>query len=329
MGGEACRFARRRLVLYRGVVRRDAENKAEVRRKRDRIAGIAAATLSALLYGLSPAVAKLAYAGGSNGIMMTFTRSLFGLPVLFFLAHQRGVRLKPEKNEWIALVPVSLFGVFATTALLYSSFSYINVGMATVLHYVFPVLVMLAGFLFFRERLRWWKLVSLLLGLGGVLTFIPSSGQGQILGLLLALGSGFTYAGLMVAIERTAIAGMHVYKMAFHSSLIGCLASLGVGWATASLTLNLTAAAWVYSVLVSLMVSVGAFTLLNLAIVKCGATTTAIIAMLEPVTSVLFGALLLKEPVTPLNWAGFLLIMAGVFMVSFFTARAMRPGRKD
>ncbi len=304
--------------------KRDAD-----RINRERITGIAAAILSALLYGISPAVAKLAYAGGSNGIMMTFTRSLFGLPVLFLLARHKGVSLKLDRRESLAVIPVGLFGVFATTALLYSSFSYINVGMATVLHYIFPVLVMLAGSLYFHERLRWWKLVSLILGFAGVLTFIPSLGHNRLGGLLLALGSGFTYAGLMVAIERTVIAGMHVYKIAFYSSLISCAASLGLGLAAGGLTLDLTPAAWVYSAAVSLMVAVGAFTLLNLAIIKCGATTTSIIAMLEPLTSVLFGVVLLNESVTPLNLAGFVMIMAGVLMVSYLSAKDLRADRPD
>lgn len=291
--------------------------------RRDRITGITAAILSALLYGISPAVAKLAYAGGSNGIMMTFTRSLFGLPVLFFLARRKRISLRLNRAEARVVIPVGLFGVFATTALLYTSFSLINVGMATVLHYIFPVLVMLAGTLFFGERVRWWKVISLILGMGGVLTFIPASGQSGAGGVLLALGSGFTYAGLMVAIERTVIAGMHVYKMAFCSSLVSCLASLGLGLATKSLTLDLTASAWLYSVAVSLMVAVGAFSLLNLAIIKCGATTTSIIAILEPLTSVLFGALLLKESLTVPNLAGFVLIIAAVLMVSLFSSKAV------
>lgn len=85
--------------------KRDAD-----RINRDRITGIAAAILSALLYGISPAVAKLAYAGVSNGIMMTFTRSLFGLPVLFLLARRRGVNLKLDRRGRMAVIPVGLFG---------------------------------------------------------------------------------------------------------------------------------------------------------------------------------------------------------------------------
>ena len=55
--------------------------------------------------------------------------------------------------------------------------------------------------------------------------------------------------------------------------------------------MDLTPAAWVYSVAVSLMVAAGAFTLLNL--------------------------------------AGFVMIMAGVFMVSYLSAKDMRTDRPD
>lgn len=255
---------------------------------------------------------------------MTFMRSLFGLPILYALARRKGIGLSLTRREWMAVLPVGLFGVFATTILLYSSFSLIKVGMATVLHYIFPMLVMLTGTVVFRERVSWWKLASLLLGLAGVAAFVPRSKPGELTGLILALGSGFTYAGLMVAIERTVIRRMPVYQFAFYTSLAACLASLATGLVTGGLTLRLSAAAWAYSLAVALMVTVGAFTLLNLAIIRCGATTTAIVAMLEPLTSVLFGYLFLGEQVTPVNLLGFFLILSGVFLVSVFTSKASR-----
>ncbi len=121
--------------------------------------GITAAICSALLFGISPAIAKLAYEGGSNPVTMTFTRALFAI----------------------------FFGAFGTTILLYSSYAYIGVGTATVLHYVFPVLVMLGGLLFFKEKLLWWKVLALAFGFLGVLSFIGERGQHDPRGILLAL----------------------------------------------------------------------------------------------------------------------------------------------
>jgi drug/metabolite transporter (DMT)-like permease len=49
---------------------------------KDLLVGIIAATLASLAFGVTPALVKIAYAGGSNGVTMTFTRGLFALPVL-------------------------------------------------------------------------------------------------------------------------------------------------------------------------------------------------------------------------------------------------------
>lgn len=283
--------------------------------------GILAAVSSALLFGISPAIAKIAYSGGSNGMTMTFMRALFGLPVLILLVRRNKVDLRLEKRELPAVILVSLFGAFATTILLYSSYSYISVGMATVLHYIFPVLVMMISVLFFKEKLAWWKLLSLVLGFIGVLTFVGRSEKQDLLGILLAIGSSFTYAGLMIGIERTSIHRMPALKMSVYSHLTSLLSSLILGLATQQLSFKLTAAAWFSSLMVALMVAVGAFTLLNYAILKCGASTTSIIAMLEPLTGVFFGWLLLKEKLTSAHLLGFLLIMLGVVLVSSMSAR--------
>ena len=284
--------------------------------KNDRLTGLIAAVFSALFFGFSPALAKLAYQGGSNPLTMTFTRSLLALPFLILLAGLSKVSLKPRREEMLPVLLVSLFGAFATTLLLYSSYAYMAVGMATVLHYLFPVLVMLGGLLFFGEKTNKMKKLALLLGFSGVLTFVGSGGRLAWQGILLAVVSAFTYASLMIGMERTVIKEMPVLKMAVYSNALACLASLLIGLSTSSLSLKMTGTAWLISLLVALMVAVGAFTLLNLAVIKTGATTTAIVAMLEPLTSVLMGAILLKEKVSPLNLLGFILIMAGVLLVS-------------
>ena len=282
--------------------------------------GIVAAICSALLFGISPAIAKLAYEGGSNAVTMTFTRALFSIPVLFLIARSKKIALHLTKKETIALVPVSLFGAFFTTILLYSSYAYIGVGTATVLHYIFPVLVMFGGVIFFKEKIFWWKILALALGFLGVLSFIGEQGQNDPRGMILALLSSVSYAGLMIGIEQSAMRHMQVIKVAFYTNIISAIASLCYGLLSHSLQFSMTAAAWGYSVLVSMMVAIGAFSLLNFAIVKAGASTTSIIAMLEPLTGVFFGFLILKETISWMNAIGFILITVGVVIVSVFSS---------
>ncbi|NLC26399.1 MAG: DMT family transporter, partial [Fastidiosipila sp.] len=128
--------------------------------QKEKMIGISAALISALMFGISPAIAKLAYEGGSNGMTMTFTRALMSLPFLFLIARQQKISMKLTKKELLLVVLVSIFGNFSTTLMLYSSFSYINVGMASVLHYFFPVFVVLVSIIIFKEETKSWKILA-------------------------------------------------------------------------------------------------------------------------------------------------------------------------
>jgi EamA domain-containing membrane protein RarD len=171
--------------------------------------GIVSAILSALLFGTSPVVAALAYAGGSNGMTMTFTRSLFSIPFLFLIAKAMKVSLRVRKRELITLFIVSVAGNFATTVMLYSSFQYIGIGLATVLHYLSPVIIMLINIVLFKEKAKSWKILSLILAFVGMLTFFSRSGGTLFLGTLLALGSAVSYAIIFLSVEHTTLNTQH------------------------------------------------------------------------------------------------------------------------
>ena len=295
--------------------------------QKQKLMGISAALISALMFGITPAIAKMAYAGGSNGMTMTFTRAIMSLPFLFLIAKYKKISLTLTRREFLTVVLVSVLGNFSTTLMLYSSFSYLNVGMASVLHYFFPVFVVLVSVIFFKEDLKWWKLLALVLGFAGVITFMGSASGGSMIGVLLAVGSAITYAGMLISVERTVLSTFHCVKLTFYTNLIVSLTSFGVGQASGTLNLILTPAAWFYSLLVSLMVGVIGFSLLNYAIVKIGASSTSVISMAEPLSGVLFGYLILSETLTPMNWLGCVLILAGVALISIFSLRSSRNSR--
>ena len=159
--------------------------------------------------------------------------------------------------------------------MLYSSFSYISVGMASVLHYFFPIFVVLVSIVIFKEKTSWWKILALVLGFAGVLTFMGGTAESNLIGLLLAVGSAITYAAMLISVERTALSKFHCVKLTFYTSLIASPVAFIVGLAGNKLNLQMTAEAWLYSFVVSLMVGVIGFTLLNYAIVKIGASSTS------------------------------------------------------
>jgi drug/metabolite transporter (DMT)-like permease len=292
--------------------------------QRDNFVGIGSAILSALLFGTSPVVAALAYAGGSNGMTMTFTRSLFSIPFLFLIAKAMKVSLRVRKRELITLFIVSVAGNFATTVMLYSSFQYIGIGLATVLHYLSPVIIMLINIVLFKEKAKSWKILSLFLAFVGMLTFFTRSGGTLFLGTLLALGSAVSYAIIFLSVEHTTLNTLHHVTLTFYTSLFVSIVSFIVGQASGLLNLRMTLSAWGYSVILALMVGVAAFALLNRAIVLVGSSTTSVISMLEPLTGIVVGSLILKESYSLTNWIGCALILLGAAIVSIFSLKSSK-----
>ncbi len=114
---------------------------------------------------------KLTFSQGSNPIMLMFLRGAFAVPVLFALLKLRKIPLGLSRREIRDLLSIGLLGFSPTGLLLYGSYSYIPVGLATVLHFMFPAVVALASILFFKSKPNASKIISLALGTGDVVLF--------------------------------------------------------------------------------------------------------------------------------------------------------------
>ncbi len=211
-----------------------------------------------------------------------------------------------------------VFGAFATTVTLYMSYSYIPVGMATTLHFIYPVLVTAGCVLIFREGITIKKVLALLCGAAGTVLFLEhfSAATGSGTGIFLALLSGLFYSIHMVVMDKSGIKNMHYFKLSFYLCLFGAALSGIYGGVTGQLALHLTGQAWLFAFLVSICASVGAISLFQLGIRYTGASTAAILSTLEPITSVILGVLVLGELFTARKIAGCLCILLSVVLIA-------------
>lgn len=153
--------------------------------------GICCTLLSAVIFGFTPILVRIAYEGGANSITITFLRAWLALPLLYALMHRRHIPLRLEDSQVKHVLLLGIVGSCATTVCLYMSYNFISVGMATTLHFIYPILVSLGCVLFFRQRLQTFQLFSLILGCIGISTFMDLSFGGSFAGIALALISGF------------------------------------------------------------------------------------------------------------------------------------------
>ena len=106
--------------------------------KKSRTLGMFYVFLSAVVFGFTPVLANLSYAGGNNGVNMAFLRALIPLPVMVLLGRMTSPGFRPSPRQWrIGLLAGCLN--FGCSLMLYSSYSYIPVGIATTLHFLYPL----------------------------------------------------------------------------------------------------------------------------------------------------------------------------------------------
>lgn len=292
-----------------------------------RTLGILCVALSAIIFGVMPVFAKLSYAGGANGISLTFYRAALALPFLFFLQkRQGGSGFLPYRWE---LLPILLSGCFmsVTTLLLYASYNYISVGIATTLHFIYPLVVAGICSLLFRQRLRRFGVLGLVLGCAGISCFLFQPETTSMTGIFLSLTSGVTYAAYIVSVERPVLAKMPVFRLSFLLNIVAAVVSGGYGVITGQLVFHMTPAAWAITCLVALCITLGAFTLLQIGIRRVGAATASMLSLFEPITSVVCAMVFFSDTLSWPKAAGCLLIFAGLFCTLKNTKVA--PARGD
>ncbi|UQZ90254.1 EamA family transporter [Deltaproteobacteria bacterium Smac51] len=280
--------------------------------------GILYIILSAVLFGLMPILVKLTVEGGSNGLNATFFRGLIGLPIMLAVLRLRGIPATFSASEWKTLSLTFGVGAAVTITLLYLSYAYIPVGVATSLHFIYPAAVTLAYVLFFKARPKavvWLALAACLAGvfvLGGNISDI---GQG-LPGIIMALASGLTFTCYFIGLDKTELKYMPFHKLTFALCLITSLSCGILGLLTGQLTLELTFQAWVCTVMLSVLTTLGAAGLLQRGIQLTDGTTAAILSTFEPITSFMFAAAILGEAITSSQLLGCGFIVMSVILLT-------------
>lgn len=280
------------------------------------IKGIIFTIISAFVFGFTPILAKITYAGGNNAITLTFLRALLGLPFLYIGMRKNKTVLKITKDEFFKFILLSFLGIGITTTSLYSSYNYISVGMATTLHFIYPCVVYFICILFFKEKITKKKLTALVFSSFGIIMLIDKVSYGNTVGIFLATLSGITYGLFLVYLDKSGFKHMDAFKCTFYISLFNIVGLFIFGKFTGNLTFALDLSAWLITILISFLTSIFGNAFLQLGVKYCGATTASILCTFEPITSVILGIIFLSEHITIFKFLGCIFIILAVVLLS-------------
>ena len=270
--------------------------------------------IAAFLYGIAPMLAKVTYRGGANGITLSFLRTALSVPILFAIMKANKRSLKLTKRQLKSIIILGVFGGALPILLLYFSYNFISTGLATTLHFVYPLIIVLASALLYHEKISKFKLLSVILVTLGIFMFADIDAASDSVGIVLALLSGVFYSFFVMYIDRSGLDSMDYIKLTFYLMIIMSIVTLSFGFIVHGLSFDLSGQAWSFAAVISLIVTLGAMPLFQLGVRYEGASTAGIMSTFEPITSVALGAVFLGEFVGVSQIFGIAMILSGIIV---------------
>lgn len=269
--------------------------------------------LSALIYGLAPMLAKIAYGGGVNGMTLTFLRTFLMLPLLFILMLARGRSFRLNKRELFDIIILGVVGGSLSIISLYAAYDYISTGLATTLHFIYPLIIVVVSALIYREKITNMKLAAVMLVTLGIFLFVDLTSRADKIGVALAVLSGVFYSFYVIYMDHSGLDKMDYVKLTFYLMIIMSVGTYIFGATTKSIAFNeMNGTAWVFAALISFLITIGAIPLFQAGVRYEGASTAGIVSALEPITTIILGALFLGETMGLVQYFGGAMIILGV-----------------
>ena len=273
--------------------------------------GAFCAVLSAILFGTMPLMTRAAYALGSNAYTTAFGRFATGALAAGMVLLFRGREARRvDRSQLRALFRLSLFYA-ATPVLLYGAYETIDSGLATTLHFTYPVAVMLLSALLFRERPGRREILCAGLCMAGML-LLNGSGAGSLRGMVLAAVSGVAYAGYIVLLGRSGLRSLGVLAITFWLSLLAAGEILVFSAAAGTLRLALPGRVWLWYASLGLFATVIALALFQIGVFLCGSVRASLLSTFEPLTGIVLGVAVLGERLSLRTISGMALILLAV-----------------
>ncbi|MBO6017767.1 MAG: EamA family transporter [Oscillospiraceae bacterium] len=248
-----------------------------------------------------------------QGSQIVLVRTLVGGLLLTALVLLRGgFDREAVRAEWRDLL---LGGVALglNWVALFSAYRLLNVSLATLIYYAGPMLVLLFSPLLFRETLTPQKIAAVVIVAAGLFCItgsITSAGM-SLTGLLAAVLSALFYASLIIFNKRIVkTGGMQTAALeldvAFVVVLIYVLLTAGLPRPMKSDV--------PYLLVIGLVNTGLAYLLYFSGLQKLPGQSVALISYVDPVSALVFSALLLHETMTPLQMLGAVLIIGGAVL---------------
>lgn len=279
--------------------------------------GISCGVLAAVCYGTNPLGALPLYEEGVNTSSVLFYRFTLAAVMLgaMLVIERKSFALNRHEVKVLSLLGI-LFALSSITY--YQSFHYMDAGIASTILFMYPVMVAFIMACCFHEKVTLSSVLGMVLSLIGIgLLYQGDAGATlSMAGFVLVMLSALSYALYIVVVKQSNI-HMSPVKVTFYVLLFCMLTLLAYSFTSPDLALQLPPSprAWGYACWLGLVPTVLSLVLMTVSVHEMGATPTAIMGALEPMTAVAIGIIVFSELLTLRLAVGLIMILIAVFFV--------------
>lgn len=281
-----------------------------------KLKGYLCGMVSGATYGMIPLFSLPVLHEGLVFDSLLFYRYLLAASVmaLIQIVRRRSLAISLRDVPLVVLLGV-LFAL--SSVFMYMAFDYMPTGLVSTMYFVYPVITALMMSLFFKERMTWVRMLSLMLSLAGIAMLYVSDGEERIslFGVMLTFAAALVYALYIILTNKSRIRKVPSSTLAFWSLAVGALVFFVRADCGMALQAVPSLKAWGFILMLAIVPTVVSCTALVLSIRFVGSTVTSILGASEPVTAVLCGTLIFSEPMSWRIFFGIVTIIVAVLVL--------------
>lgn len=272
--------------------------------------------ISSASFGLIPLFAIPAMQHGMDFMNVITYRFLFATIALAILLKVRKVSFAIEKSDLPTLLLLSVFYIVSSVFLLWG-YKFMPSGIATTIHFMYPVITTLVMMLLFHEKNSLSRTLAILMAIAGVyaLSYTDSQGETNLVGIIIVLLSAVGYALYLVTVGQRKNKELKGLRLTFYVFFFSTLMLITGMLSTGNLHSIPDIPTFGNLLLLAIIPTIVSNLTLIEAIKYIGATQTSVLGAMEPVTAVIVGITVFGEAFTLPIAIGIVLIIAAVTII--------------
>lgn len=280
-------------------------------------AGYLMVAVSAVGYGCVTTFVKIALGYGLNVVTIGAIRFILASVFLWVMLLVLRVPVRVNPAKFFSLMAAGALGFAGTSAAYFAAVEKIPISLAALIVYIYPIIVTVAGSVIDRTKPEPRTFASMIVAFTGLALLLNVSLRGAGSGgVLMSLVSACIYSSYIIFSSRMLkdidplVVTAYVCSSAAFSFAVA-------GFASRSLVYPLPQKTWLLMGGFAVFATVLPVFLFFKGMKKIGPSNAAIVSNLEPVATVFLGIALFSETLSPFQFLGAFLVVAGILLLQF------------